>query len=415
MERTSCLICGGSTSGKPAAIAPFLVTYLGFDKASTEVRYCKSCDFVFFQRRLTDNEAKRLYTDYRGDEYNRVRIAVEPSYAPMVKYFSDPLCLYYVERLRDYLDVVDVFPELNQAKTVLDFGGDGSVPSRLFTDAKIAIDDLSAGSSGSAPSRFDLVFASNVFEHVSDPVLLLKQVARKLAPEGILVIDVPKPTQASLGEGLLWQERYGGELFEMHEHINHFSKRSLGLLVAAAGLESFFEYSARHGAQTALAALPGSDIVRRLSVERPARTLLFETRMARAETQAANNYGRDISKMVSEHPVGGLKEEMQRLREQVEALRGSFSPGGEGRVQGNSQQDGTFHNQQTEGIRQELQAMRQEIEDLRGSASAERNKEVQDLREQVKSMYASTSWRLTAPIRSAKEIFRKTMHLLGVR
>jgi SAM-dependent methyltransferase len=341
------------------------------DRKKTEVRHCKECDFVFFQRRLTDSEVRKLYTNYRGDDYNKVRISVEPSYAPLVAYFADPLSPYYVDRLRDYYDLLEVFPELARPKSVLDFGGDGSVPKRLFGGAKIVIDDLSAGSSEIASSQYDVVFASNVLEHVSDPVAALKEVARKISPEGVLLIDVPKPKQASLGEGLRWQERHHGELFEMHEHINHFSRRSLGLLVAAAGLESFFEFAARHGAQTALAAFPGSSIARRMSAERAARTLLFETRMARAETQAANFHLQNLSRIVAEQSVAGLRDEVQKLRHQVESL-------GELALQG-------------------------------------RNDEVRQLRQQVQSLFDSTSWRISAPIRSVKNTLRKTKQLLGFK
>ena len=276
-------------------------------------RHCRSCDFVFFQRRLTDAEARRLYTNYRGDEYNKMRVGFEPHYTPLIDIFSDPLSAYYVERSRDYVDLLDVFPELGQIGKVLDFGGDGSVPARVFPNAQVAIDDLNAGSSDSVSNQYDLVFASNVFEHVSDPVSMLRQLRKKLAPEGVLLIDVPKPAQASLTEGLLWQERHGGELFEMHEHINHFSKRSLGLLIAAAGLEVFFEVSARYGVLIALAALPGSDIAERLKPEKAARTLLLETRLARAEARLSQ----DVARAAADRLRSELDEKLQTLHRQV--------------------------------------------------------------------------------------------------
>jgi SAM-dependent methyltransferase/ElaB/YqjD/DUF883 family membrane-anchored ribosome-binding protein len=414
MECINCLICGGNTTGKPADVAPFLVAYCGVDRKKTEIRHCKSCDFVFFQRRLTDDEVRKLYTNYRGDDYNKVRISVEPSYAPLVAYFANPLSPYYVDRLRDYYDLLDTFPELARPQTVLDFGGDGSVPTRLFGGAKIAIDDLSAGSADIASSQYDVVFASNVLEHVSDPVAVLKQVARKISPEGVLLIDVPKPNQASLGEGLLWQERHGGELFEMHEHINHFSKRSLGLLVTAAGLEVFFEFAARHGAQTALAALPGSSMARRLSAERATRTLIFETRMARADTHAANLHLQNLARTVAEQSIGGLREEVQRICQGVETLQNASRGWGQ-QLEMLVQRVETLRDGKSTDIMDEMQRLRDQVQNLAEVALQKRNDEVQRLRHEVQALLDSTSWRFSAPIRGVKNALQKTKQLIGFK
>ena len=76
MERINCPICNGATKGKPASIAPFIVSYCGLERSTTETRYCRACEFVFFQRGLTDAEATKLYTNYRGEEYNRIRVSL---------------------------------------------------------------------------------------------------------------------------------------------------------------------------------------------------------------------------------------------------------------------------------------------------------------------------------------------------
>ncbi len=367
MDRIDCLICSCLTDSKPARIAPFLSHYCGLGTTFTNTRYCAQCDLAFFQRRLTDNEAKRLYTNYRGEKYTRERLNIEPSYERFIEPFNDHLSFIYTERVRDYVDFLDVFPELESPSTVLDFGGDGSIPARVFPGSKVSIDDLSAGTTDSSYQKYDIVFASNVFEHISDPVPLLRNVAQKVADEGILFIDVPAPSRASLHETLLWQERYGGELFEMHEHINHFSRRSLRLLIEAAGLITFFEYRARHGAITAVAAFPDSKILERLLPERIVREAHLAAKLAKAEADDASRASKAASQSANEHQAA-LNGQFATLNAQIVNLH--------------------------QILAQDLHASdkeRQKLEAERATYAA-----------QIQEMRQSTSWRITSPMRTMK-------------
>ncbi len=270
-----CLICGGATRTTPATIAAFLVKRCRLSADTTEICYCPLCDFAFFARRLTDQEAGWLYTGYRNDDYNRERLAVEPGYEPLIPVFADHLSSYYMERLREYHDVMSVFPAIRPF-SVLDLGGDGSIPQRLFPYATVSFDDLSAGTSPTADERYDLIFASQVLEHVSDPVQFLKAAASRLASDGYLFVDVPKEYEGSLAEGLLWQAQYGGALVTMHEHINHFSTRALRCALQAAELQPFFAIEpVRHRTFLTLATRPGSSAAARLKAEEMSRTLLW--------------------------------------------------------------------------------------------------------------------------------------------
>lgn len=325
MERINCPICNGATSGRPAVIAPFVVQTCGLEQSTTQVRYCRSCEFVFYQRGLADEEATKLYTNYRGEEYNKVRISLEPYYAGLIHDFEDPLSSYYVNRIIENIDLIDVYPELPRNCTALDFGGDGDVLRRIFPNGQIFVDDLNAGKSPDQPSTYQFIFASNVFEHVSDPVTVLKALSERLDHEGVIYIDVPHPSQASLGEGLLWQGRHGGELYEMHEHILHFSKQSLAILARTAGLEVFFEHSSRgaHRNLTILAGHPESSIVQRLIVQKAARELDFEIKMMRAEVRGAFAHTETILKHFAElrPQVAELRTQAVDLRTQVAELR----------------------------------------------------------------------------------------------
>lgn len=147
----------------------------------------------------TAAEVKKLYTGYRGAEYNVRRLMVEPKLAPFIPMFDDALSKYHVDRMRDYADIMDVFSEF-EPRNVLDFGGDGSLHARLFPAAKIDFDDLSAGIGGGT-SLCDFIFAAQVFEHLSDPLPRLQAISNKLGPGGIELFEVPKQYVGGLREG----------------------------------------------------------------------------------------------------------------------------------------------------------------------------------------------------------------------
>ncbi|MGZ2748180.1 methyltransferase domain-containing protein [Burkholderia stagnalis] len=362
MERVTCLICHGETDGTAAKIAPFLSRYCGIEETATEIRYCRACDFAFFKRRLTDQEASRLYTDYRGDEYNRVRLESEPSYANHIRLFDDELSEDYVLRIRDHNDLLDVYPELESFQDVLDFGGNGTIPRRVFPHAKVWIDDLSAGSTDDG-RKHGLIFASNVFEHVSDPLPALKLLTRRLAPEGIMFIDVPGPLQASLSEGLLWQREHGGDMYLMHEHINFFAKRSLNRFVRAAGLAPVFEYRARHTAQSILAVFEGSEIARKLLPLRESRTILYETKLARSLALDASEWTWRATDAAALRVIDVLSERIEA------AIRAAKS------------------------VQKAVTSTERELA----------------LRRELENVYRSTSWQITAPVRAIKNLIAKVL------
>ncbi|HKX90927.1 MAG TPA: bifunctional 2-polyprenyl-6-hydroxyphenol methylase/3-demethylubiquinol 3-O-methyltransferase UbiG [Sphingomicrobium sp.] len=68
--------------------------------------------------------------------------------------------------------------------------------------------DYRAGDVGELEGRFDLVTCMEVIEHVIDPASFLDELARRLAPGGLLILSTPNQTNWSrlmmitLGEGL---------------------------------------------------------------------------------------------------------------------------------------------------------------------------------------------------------------------
>jgi len=83
--------------------------------------------------------------------------------------------------------------------------------------------------------RFDIVYASQVFEHLPDPLETLRQLCARLAPRGLVYLRVPD------GRGIAETlEQYGWSpgLDAIHplEHINCFTRATLVRLGREAGL-----------------------------------------------------------------------------------------------------------------------------------------------------------------------------------
>lgn len=99
-------------------------------------------------------------------------------------------------------------------------------------------------------SSIDLIRADQVFEHVSQPIELLRALANKLTPSGIIAISVPPdlvPQKFVSGirrvtnedwrapKGSRWSMNFVAPL----EHLQGYSERGLRRLGSAAGLREW--------------------------------------------------------------------------------------------------------------------------------------------------------------------------------
>jgi SAM-dependent methyltransferase len=265
----------------PALVSPFVASYaMGTKPSPTRLLECDACGFRFFEDRLTDAEAERLYTGYRGDRYYQERHRHEPWYTRKVNDGiggSDDVIRVrraMVERfLRDRIDVTNV-------KDVLDFGGDrgqlipeGIGQQRFFYEIS-GIDSVSGvtriGSAGELRERrFDLVLLSHVLEHCSEPATVLAEVHPVLrSKDSVLYIELPferanlrwlgrkgayrsylgalrrvKPLLTAVDlYSTLFRIRFDSlpplGFVKLHEHINFFDERSLEKLLEHCGFEA---------------------------------------------------------------------------------------------------------------------------------------------------------------------------------
>lgn len=198
---------------------------------------CADCGAIFLDYRFSDDELALLYKDYRGDVYNALRTRFEPSYGATA--------MHYTGRAR-YLDDVEAVlaPYLPERPRVLDWGGDAGVNSPFrFSAEALHIFDISGVAVCNEAIRvskeecgrydYDLVTCSQVLEHVSYPLDVLKQLTLYLGPQTILYLEVPfEGIFNSFDDGL----SIGEKKRHWHEHVNFFSPASLRALAHSCSL-----------------------------------------------------------------------------------------------------------------------------------------------------------------------------------
>lgn len=81
----------------------------------------------------------------------------------------------------------------------------------------------------------DLIIMRQLIEHLRDPELALKNLARKLAPNGLIIIDTPN--RGGLDYTLFKKKHWGG--YHVPRHFHLFTQESLTALVERAGLRVY--------------------------------------------------------------------------------------------------------------------------------------------------------------------------------
>jgi hypothetical protein len=263
IEVSTCVVCGGEIRKLRAAlVSPFLAKRIwNRPPFSVAVVQCQACGFMFYNPRLDDAEAARLYGGYRSEEYQQMRHASEPWYTPAFNAELASQAAY--ERRRPVLAAI-LRQHIGERKIrrVLDYGGDhGDLVCGLVDGAEAFVYDISGVSAvdgvtainNPAECKADLIINSNVFEHASFPRLLLEGIVKATPPGGTVFLEVPRESPfgsarifrriAQVGivsltrPGLARHVLRPASLYLMHEHINYFSEQSLATLMRSGGCE----------------------------------------------------------------------------------------------------------------------------------------------------------------------------------
>ena len=277
IEVSKCVICDGDIRKlKRALVAPF-VAKRTWNRAPfcVDLVRCESCGFMFYNPRLDDTDLRNLYSNYRSEEYQKMRHASEPWYTPK---FNDDLASAssYQIRRATLAPILRKHIGQQRIRRILDYGGDrGDLVAGLLDGTETYVYDISGiepaegvtAISDPAGCKADLIINSNVLEHVGFPRILVNEIL-DAAPEGGLVfLEAPCELPfgitriarriAQIGVMALTRPstaRYivrPATLYMMHQHINYFTEHCLTALMQVCGgsviASGSYPYSGRAG------------------------------------------------------------------------------------------------------------------------------------------------------------------------
>lgn len=197
-----------------------------------EIVLCRTCGFLTFRPRPTAADIDAKYRFF--DRLAKKRMAKDP-----VARQSKPLGPIDVARSQELLAALTPFVAGAEPR-VLDFGGrSGALMTKLVeSDWRCSVIDYESTTlpgierlgntlQDIPPARdFDVIVASHVLEHVADPIGVLRDLARLLAPDGILFVETPLEIVGRVPE-----------LPDLVTHINFFTEATLAAAFQRIGLE----------------------------------------------------------------------------------------------------------------------------------------------------------------------------------
>jgi 2-polyprenyl-3-methyl-5-hydroxy-6-metoxy-1,4-benzoquinol methylase len=256
-DRTACVVCGSSRttdvwSGRFSDVRARLDAFryaIDLDAAlgneSFRLMRCLDCDMCFHRRVMTREWLRELYSQWiDGAQIEAFEATVRPGARERAKFERGRQMVKHLLRLDKLI------PLAGRVRTLLDFGcGDGDMlgVAATFGFAAYGVDfsssradralhrgvtlvsDLEAFDAlGTGP--LDCITTFETLEHVDEPAELLQQLASRLRPGGVLVVEVPNCD----GIGV---PRTASEFNAVQplEHINAFTPRTLRTACERAG------------------------------------------------------------------------------------------------------------------------------------------------------------------------------------
>lgn len=220
---------------------------------------CNSCGFIFYNPRLDDADLRTLYSNYRSEEYRRMRHSSEPWYTRKFNADLASLEQYKVRRAK-LAPILKKHLGQHKISRILDHGGDhGDLVVGLVEGAEPYVYDISgvgpaAGvtiTTDPASCKADLIINSNVLEHVGFPRALVTDILQAAPDGGFVFLEVPCEFAAGFSRKLRRTAQIGimaayrpllarylfqpAALYMMHEHINYFTEHCLTELVRECG------------------------------------------------------------------------------------------------------------------------------------------------------------------------------------
>jgi len=249
-----CPACHSSNITKfPAYLYQFVAWRITGTKPNGNVPIegmkCNNCDFTCSADRIDEKEEAALYTGYREDLYNTMRVECEPSYQNHIANFNEEE--YHAVRRFGINTLISKYVDPVKIKTVLDYGGDkGQHIPQAFEHAERYVHEISNVEllpnikkfDTNTTDKMDFVMCCHVLEHKSEPDEIINEIAKYVNKDTWLYVEVPE------------YEMYGPNS-AFHEHINSFTDRSMWALLDRCGFEYIEGITTEHQGSYILCAM----------------------------------------------------------------------------------------------------------------------------------------------------------------
>jgi 2-polyprenyl-3-methyl-5-hydroxy-6-metoxy-1,4-benzoquinol methylase len=195
-----------------------------------KLRQCVSCGFTFHRDFTTESELREYYDRYYHDENLAFSAITEARFRELVTSF---------ELYRKSNRILDVGCGSGHFLKVADGNGWNSHGTEIASGSVDQLSRLGISSfcgelqaAGYAAEFFDVIYCSEVIEHVLDPLPLLGEIARVLRRGGLLYLTTPNFD--SLSRRLLGFKWRNVAL----EHLNYFTPRTISRALGEAGFRN---------------------------------------------------------------------------------------------------------------------------------------------------------------------------------
>lgn len=238
---------------------------------------CKDCDFYYLSPRLVESEMLRAYSDayFAGGGQGYVDYSVQER--SLRKTFRRLLVEIQKRgltggRLLEIGCGYGYFLDEARGHFKLRVGTDYS--RRALEEARPLADRVYEGGVDELPEgeRFDCIVATQVIEHIYEPLPFLEKLRGRLRDGGSIVMATPDM-------GSFWRRLMGRRWpsFKIPEHVQYFDRRSLSTLMRRAGLSEVRALPYPHAFTLSLFAqklkLPAPPFLNRASLWMPATTV----------------------------------------------------------------------------------------------------------------------------------------------
>ena len=209
---------------------------------------CNDCSLIFQENIPGNSMMKTVYDDWLGSETTLNNIENNHNIEYYLGYFNQIYKIVdYLNKKPNELQFFDFgFGWCNYLKVVQSFGikssGSELSEKRIEYAKSIGITNITYDKIPN--EKFDYINSDQVFEHIPNPLEILKHLKNALKPGGIIRICVPNGENGeSISKGINWNaNKWDNDSFNIVaplEHINCFNYKALVKMADIAGLKEF--------------------------------------------------------------------------------------------------------------------------------------------------------------------------------